>query len=448
MFSQRTWRIVFTTGIVLVCGFLIVTNAGASSFVGLTKSQEPTAQTLAPGESVAPPADGPTVVSSHDDGELLIVGKNGTVTYHNTTYDGYWDVDPVDNDSEELVYTATERFDDDSCSPTGSHCIKQRIERLNRTTGKTTVLYSHVQPRYEASEWHDTDRINDTHYLVADMYADSVFMVNVETDLVVWEWSAQASYPIDEGGKYPDDWVHLNDVERLNDGRIMVSLRNQDQVVFIDPSSGRQSNWTLGGEDDHDVLYEQHNPDFISSERGGPAVVVADSEQNRLVEYQRTDSSGWTQSWIWTDSTLQWPRDADRLPNGNTLVTDTRGGRVLEVTPNGSIGWEFAVQGGYEAERLSTGDESTGGPSAKSAGLTSRTDTTVPESAGPVVRVRTTIEQLLPNKVVNGIANFGPGWLRFDDLLVGLVGGLLLACWLAAEWHWSSLSFQSPIRRD
>ena len=30
---------------------------------------------------------------------------------------------------------------------------------------------------------------------------------------------------------------------------------------------------------------------------------------------------------------FDWPRDADRLPNGNTLITDSRNNRVVEVTP-------------------------------------------------------------------------------------------------------------------
>jgi len=64
--------------------------------------------------------------------------------------------------------------------------------------------------------------------------------------------------------------------------------------------------WTLGSEDDYDTIYEQHNPDFIPAERGGPAVVVADSENGRVLEYQREDGD-WEQSWTWEDRRLQWP---------------------------------------------------------------------------------------------------------------------------------------------
>lgn len=39
-----------------------------------------------------------------------------------------------------------------------------------------------------------------------------------------------------------------------------------------------------------------------------------------------------------------WGGDADRLPNGNTLITDTVNGRILEVTPEGEKVWEVFLK--------------------------------------------------------------------------------------------------------
>jgi hypothetical protein len=33
--------------------------------------------------------------------------------------------------------------------------------------------------------------------------------------------------------------------------------------------------------------------------------------------------------------------DAQRLPNGNTLICESEKGRVFEITPEGEIVWEF-----------------------------------------------------------------------------------------------------------
>ncbi len=57
---------------------------------------------------------------------------------------------------------------------------------------------------------------------------------------------------------------------------------------------------------------------------------------------------------------LSWPRDADRLPNGNTLITDSRAvpvTRVIEINSGGDLVWEFEVPitfGNlfYESDRL------------------------------------------------------------------------------------------------
>src|SRR5690606_42153254 len=43
-----------------------------------------------------------------------------------------------------------------------------------------------------------------------------------------------------------------------------------------------------------------------------------------------------------------------RLPNGNTLITESNGGRVLEVTRSGEIAWEYVnpVRGGPEGQKI------------------------------------------------------------------------------------------------
>ncbi len=54
---------------------------------------------------------------------------------------------------------------------------------------------------------------------------------------------------------------------------------------------------------------------------------------------------------------LDWPRDADRLSNGNTLITDSRHDRIIEVTPAGQVVWEYDdLELPYDADRLSNGN--------------------------------------------------------------------------------------------
>ena len=64
---------------------------------------------------------------------------------------------------------------------------------------------------------------------------------------------------------------------------------------------------------------------------------------------------------------LNEPRDADRLPNGNTLVSDRMGHRTVEVTPEGRIVWEvYTPYETYDAERGGPGSE---GPTMREVGV-------------------------------------------------------------------------------
>lgn len=46
--------------------------------------------------------------------------------------------------------------------------------------------------------------------------------------------------------------------------------------------------------------------------------------------------------WVY-DQGLTFPHSAQRLPSGNTLITDTRNDRVIEVNPQGNIVWDTSV---------------------------------------------------------------------------------------------------------
>jgi hypothetical protein len=230
--------------------------------------------------------------------------------------------------------------------------------------------------------------------------------------------------------------------------------------VFLDTETGLIENQTLGEDGDHGTLYEQHNPDYIPEERGGPAVLVADSENARIVEYQRVDEN-WTRTWEWADERVQWPRDADRLPNGNTLITDTNGKRLIEVAPNGSIVWSVQLSHPYDAERLGTGAESSGGASARSLGYENRTGGEASGGSGDgplrellsdvLVTVSSLFIGLLPHRWVNGVIYVAPVWMGRPQFVAAGVAVVIGIGWPVTELRWwlPPLSWRSPIvRRD
>lgn len=375
-------------------------------------------------EQVVPPANGITVIGDHPGDRLIAFAPDGRLLYYNDTFDRYHDVDPSPTGKTTIEVVGVEYINQDK--------TRNFVQRINLTTGETEILYTHIVPRTDATHrWHDVDRLGPNRLVVADIYRDSVFIVNTTTEERTYEWHAQDAYSLSTGGSWPDDWTHVNDVEALEDGRIMVSLRNQDSVVFIRPGEGMLENQTLGAENNYEILYEQHNPDYIPKERGGPAVVVADSQNNRIVEYQRTNGS-WNQTWVWSDSEMRWPRDADRLPNGHTLIADSNSNRIIEVNESGAIVWEVNGITNYEVERLGTGDESSGGYSAKKLDLQSRTkeDPRESKSSSSVISsFRQLVVALIPTKIANAIRFITPPWMTFwstGALALDTVAGVLL----------------------
>jgi hypothetical protein len=398
------------------------------------------------------PRDGITVITTDafGSGRLIAFAPNGSVLHYEDEYPYYHDVDPVNGTSATVEFVASENVNKSACNAE-MPCRVSFYERLNLTTGERERVWSRVQPRRGSNAIHDVDRLDENHLLVADISnPDRVYKVDTRTGIIEWSWSIQQSYDVSSGGKYPGDWTHVNDVEKLDNGLVMASLRNQDSAVFVDPETGVVENMTLGSDDDHDTLFEQHNPDYIPEERGGPAVLVADSENSRVIEYQREGDS-WNQSWVWKDGTMQWPRDADRLPNGNTLIADTNADRVVEVAPDGSVVWEVSFPGPYDVERLSTPDESGGGQSAAAAGLTSRSPgggSVAADDGGDKGGMsvsgyaQSLVAAVVPSYLVNSALYLLPAWMTALTTLTLIAFVGLLVAWAGLELRWSRYEFQ------
>ena len=418
---------------IIVCSLLYVGVDATTSADGDRASADRTVERSS--------LEGMTMVSSQSEG-LFFLSEDGSVEARLTDEDEYFDADRVrEAGTHTILYTAANDISITECE-FSSFCIENRVVMYNLSTGEKEVLFSMTTKRYTSEQWHDADYVGPNRVVVADIAHDRVFIVNTSTGLITWEWQAHQAYDISSGGQVAEDWTHLNDVEVLPDGRIMISVRNHDQVIFLDRESGMNRSLTLGQDhepgDENKTLYEQHNPDYIPEKNGGPSVVVADSEHNRVVEFQRTES-GWEQSWEYNQG-LNWPRDADRLPNGNTLIADSRDNEVLEVDRSGQVVWRASVPLSYEAERFGSGPESEGGPSAERAGLQSVSGESGQES------LLVAAKEFFPDRVVNGLSFVLSEFqlsLMSAFLLVLLLGTLVL--WGTVEWRWSTYRLRTPI---
>ncbi|WP_135366083.1 aryl-sulfate sulfotransferase [Halosimplex halophilum] len=264
------------------------------------------------------------------------------VLWANSSFRSYFDVDPIGDDR--VLFAASVEYG------------QMQAFVINWRTGEL------VEQFWLPPNAHDVDYLGGDRYAIADKY-DRALVYDIRRETIVWNYSFEGRFPPSDGGVRPGDWTHMNDIDRVGEDKFLVSPRNFDRVMLINQTT-KSVVWTLGEEDNYSILYEQHNPTLLS--RSPPTVLVADSENDRVVEY-RKDGPEWERTWTYGGMFI-WPRDADRMPNGNTLIVDSGGQRVVEVTPEGEMVWTHDIlRNPYDAERLEHGDEPGGPPSHRMA---------------------------------------------------------------------------------
>jgi hypothetical protein len=245
------------------------------------------------------------------------------------------------------------------------HCVRNRVVEVDRD-GRPVWNYTWYDAFVTHHEVHDADRLPSGETLVADMGNHRAFRVD-RNGTITWEWRAEdhigpgtafwdehvAPLPPDERAEFrragpESDWTHLNDVDRLSDGDYLLSIRNFDTVLAVDPETN-EITAVYGGPGDHAIMNEQHDPNAFAD-----SLLVADSENDRIVEYRRAGVDGqraagpandrtgeriWTYEGPTAGDRLAWPRDADRLPDGTTLIADSRNFRAIAVNESGAIVW-------------------------------------------------------------------------------------------------------------
>jgi len=165
-------------------------------------------------------------------------------------------------------------------------------------------------------------------------------------------YRALANRMWDEGESLIGDYLHSNNLDLVTaevaerfpfarEGQLLLSFREISTLAIMDLERPAIV-WARRGE-----WHRQHDPDFLDNghilmfdnmgdwDRGG---------RSRVLEY---DPQGHAVVWRYpTDPrdrrmTSRYRGDQQRLPNGNTLITIFQQSRVVEVTPEGDVVWEY-----------------------------------------------------------------------------------------------------------
>jgi len=144
----------------------------------------------------------------------------------------------------------------------------------------------------------------------------------------------------------PADLLHLNSIEEIprelpgvaRAGDLLISLRELDLVAIVDRGL-TTVRWSWGP----GVIERQHDPSLLANGhilifdngalRGASRVVEIDPSDGRIVwQYPEPDAGG-----LFSSSRGA----AQRLANGDTLITESNAGRAVEVDRTGRPVWEF-----------------------------------------------------------------------------------------------------------
>ncbi len=230
------------------------------------------------------------------------------------------------------------------------------------------------------------------------LLGDIIREIDMNTKEVIWEWSLRdyvdpRLHYFDEnvcaGGSVDfaprGDWSHCNTVKYYPNfefngqtyNAILLNSRQLDTFYMIDHATGNilysvGQHGTFGAREFPEEPLFRHPHEVMMLENGNFLMYdnrnLLEPFRSRALEIAVDPIAQTAEKvWSWTQPQEEvmydvWGGDADRLPNGNTLIVNSGRGRIFEVAPNGEKVWELELYhpvfgtGGlhqiYKAERV------------------------------------------------------------------------------------------------
>lgn len=179
----------------------------------------------------------------------------------------------------------------------------------------------------------------------ANIWVDRFIEIDHATKKIVWEWGMQdeldlSQYPYNGDGEI----FHTNAISYLPANNafnkkesFMISSREQSMIMIIEKESGNVV-WTFS----NGVLEKQHDPTLLEN---GNVLVFNNRPSQRASQVLEINPTN--NSIVWTYEAPGFFAEkisgAQRLPNGNTLITEGTTGTIFEVNTNGETVWEYKL---------------------------------------------------------------------------------------------------------
>jgi hypothetical protein len=290
-------------------------------------------------------------------GELLVV-------YHSATTAGCG-LAKVDQDSNVLwAYPAAVHHDIDVAEDGRIYAIKQELmdavpngfERLAPSSKLDYLLI--LSPDGELLR----EPISILEAFRGTAYA--ALLATLEAPGIQFDWPSGSTAPRLEYQATTDDPLHTNSVRVLSSrrtaqfpqfkaGYVLISLRNLSVIAALDPEVGKIV-WAARG-----PWYAQHDAQFLDN---GHLLIfdnLGSSQKSRVLEYDpQSQAFPWSYSGEGGATFFTTERGmCQRLPNGNTLITNSESGDLVEVTHEQRIVWSCKFDGNVTTARRYSADQ-------------------------------------------------------------------------------------------
>lgn len=246
------------------------------------------------------------------------------------------------------------------------HLMYHTTSATRGATGSMNSVYGlyEINPLSYVT-WFHNGRINhDFHLLDSNtiLYSKNderspLFQIVNRKHVTLWEWKAEEHVEkiaqiigLQEPINTSTDWAHNNTCQMLTDNpiakldprfkknNILFCFANLDIIGVVEYPSG-EIVWTWG----HGIISKPHAPEMLANgnillfDNGVKNEFSRALELNPLSkeivwEYRGTPPKSFYSKTI---------SNAQRLPNGNTLICEGNASRLFEVTPDGEIVWDY-----------------------------------------------------------------------------------------------------------
>ncbi|MBT4587641.1 MAG: aryl sulfotransferase, partial [Rhodospirillaceae bacterium] len=215
----------------------------------------------------------------------------------------------------------------------------RRLENGNTIYGAWEIMPKEAAARVQGG------RPNTEHE--NGIYSDVVKEIDPDGNLV-WDWRISRDVEIE---KYPlcpiehrKEFGHINSMQKLENGDVLISCRNNHLVAIIDHET-KDFSWSmcdmkLGHQHDATML---ENGNILIFVNGAHSVYGGPNFGSRIHEIDpKTKEVVWEYKGA-PPYTFHSPfiSGMERLPNGNTLICEGQWGRLFEVTPESEIVWDY-----------------------------------------------------------------------------------------------------------